>query len=196
MQSSEDLSFLRFFLTEPIYLLPEAEPVKVKEKVVLQAETNIVMKTEAPESANHSAPVSSPISLPEIEGDNKRGVLVLIYDKESKSLRSENKLLLEKILKAVNLGFEDIALCNWALLEEVFESRNDIFESIQKIKATKILAFGDLPLAWSLSHFFQKYHITQDAEGKKLLLADDLLKIAHNREFKVQLWNSLQEMFQ
>ncbi|WPP52584.1 hypothetical protein [Catalinimonas niigatensis] len=195
MQSAEDLSFLRFFLTEPIYLLPETEPVKVREKAVPVEESSTDSKTEEPVSAEHSEPVSPALSLPETEGDNKQGVLLLFYDKENKSLNSESKLLLEKILKSVNLTFEDIALCNWAPLEAEFENQKGVFESIQKIKSTKILAFGELPLAWSLSHFFQKYHITQDAEGKKLLLADDLLKIAHNREFKVQLWNSLQQMF-
>lgn len=195
MQASEDLSFLRFFLTEPIYLLPENEQIAVEETEAFKEENTSTTAVEL-SSEDTQPPTSTALPLPEIEGSNKQGVLVLFYDKENESLKSESKALLDKILKAVQLSFEDIALCNWALLEAEFEKRKDIFEFIQKLEATKILAFGELPLAWSLSHFFQKYHITQDAEGKKLLLADDLLKIAHNREFKVQLWSSLQKMFQ
>jgi hypothetical protein len=194
IQSAEDLSFLQFFLTEPIYLVPEAEPVIFKKEESIEEKVT-VSAVEAP-SAIDPEPASSPLPLPETEGSNQQGVLILFHDKASSRLQAEHKQLLEKILKAIHLTFEDIALCNWAPLEITFEKQSNIFESIQKIKSDKILVFGDLPLAWSLSHFFQKYHITREAEGKKLLLADDLLKIAQNRELKVQLWNSLQKMFQ
>ncbi len=195
MPTADDLSFLRFFLTEPIYLLPETEAVRItEEKEVL--EVNAIILDEEQSSGQDSQPSSSGLSLPETAEDNKKGVLLLFYDKKSEGLDSESKQLLEKILKAINLSLEDIALCNWAPLEAIFEQQKTVFETLQKLNSNKILAFGDLPLAWSLSHFFQKYHITQDAEGRKLLLADDLLKIEQNRELKIQLWSALQKMFQ
>lgn len=205
MHTPDDLNFLRFFLTEPIYLIPEAEPQEIEQKEE-STESEEIIEKEAVQEVNSqeqeektSVPVAKQkdsLPIPETEGENQKGVLVLFYHQQSKSLRNEEREFLGNILKAVNLSFNDIALCNWAPLEQAYERQKNIFESIQQIKSEKLLVFGDLPLAWSLSHFFQKYHITEDAEGRKLLLADDLQSIAKNRDFKVQLWNALKKMFQ
>jgi hypothetical protein len=108
---------------------------------------------------------------------------------------AEDYALLQKILSAVKYAMEDIALCNWAILERQQEQRKDIFESLQLVQSQKIVVFGALPLAWSLSHFFKKYDISREGSGKHLLQADDLSKIAQNRELKVKLWDSLQRLF-
>ncbi|MEK6480051.1 hypothetical protein WJR50_21090 [Catalinimonas sp. 4WD22] len=205
MHTPDDLNFLRFFLTEPIYLIPEAEPQKIEQhEETTESEANIEEKAvqeangqEQEEKASDTeVKQNDSLPIPETEGENQKGVLVLFYQQQHRSLSNEERDFLGNILKAVNLGFNDIALCNWAPLEQAYEQQKNIFESIQQIKSEKLLVFGDLPLAWSLSHFFQKYHITEDAEGRKLLLADDLQSIAQNRDFKVQLWNALKKMFQ
>lgn len=205
MHTSDDLNFLRFFLTEPIYLIPEAESQEIEQKEesteseeIIEEEAVKEVGTQEQEEkiSDTDAKQAAPLSIPETEGENQKGVLVLFYHQQNKSLSNEEREFLGNILKAVNLTFNDIALCNWAPLEQAHEQQKNIFESIQQIKAEKILVFGDLPLAWSLSHFFQKYHITEDAEGRKLLLADDLRSIALKRDLKVQLWNALKKMFQ
>ncbi|MDF9795251.1 hypothetical protein OKW21_000514 [Catalinimonas alkaloidigena] len=205
MHAQEDLNFLRFFLTEPIYLVPEAEPPIIAQKAgaaeaegIVETETvqQMAVQDKEESKAAPAARPAAPLPIPETEGGNHKGVVVLFYDQKNRSLGKEERGFLGNILKAVKLNFDDVALCNWALLEAEFEQRKNIFESIQHVECNTILAFGQLPLSWSLSHFFQKYHITEDAEGRKLLLADDLLSIAQNRDFKVQLWNALKKMFQ
>lgn len=204
MSTAEDLNFLRFFLTEPIYLIPEKKALDtaITEK---SPEPERPMEAEAPEKTpvetaeKSSEKVGEKVGklvVPQTEGENRQGVLLLYHQQNTHTLAAEQREFLGKILKAVNLGFDDIALCNWAPLEKSFEQQKNIFEGLQQIRSDKILLFGEPPLAWSLSHFFQKYQITQDAEGRKLLLADNLLNIGKQRELKVQLWGSLQKLFQ
>lgn len=191
-QQGEDLSFLAFFLNEPVYLLPEEAPVYIShldEAPDLPTEEASVAEEPVVESE-----VVAP-DVPIFEGENRKAVLVLFHQPNTEQLESSSKTFLQKILSAVEHGPEDVALCNWALLERKEKEEPGIYETIQRIDSQKILVFGDLPLAWSMSHFFQKYHISEDAEGRQLLQADDLLNIAQKRDLKVKLWESLQRLF-
>jgi len=216
MSLSEDLSFLRFFLTEPVYLVKEPEgqtpaetQATVKEEDTPQTEeqqgveasvSEVKAKTEDDRRPEAQTVQDKPdkkaeLNLPEYEGENQKGILILHFNKRQSAMKNQDKVFLGKVINAVSLNFRDVALCNWAPLEVSFEAQKNVFESLQQIKSEKILVFGDLPLAWSLSHFFQPYTITQDAEGRQLLLADDLQSIAADRELKVKLWGSLQKLF-
>jgi hypothetical protein len=195
-QTEEDLSFLAFFLNEPVYLLPEEEPVFITRHEV---EAEIAMKDEAVqepgETAEDEKAGAPSTTLPVYEGQNRKAVLVLYHQPDSEQLAEGSKAFLQKILQAVNHEPDDVALCNWALLEKKESEVPDIYETLQSIDSHKMLVFGDLPLAWSMSHFFQKYHISEDADGRQLLQADDLLMIAQKRDLKVKLWESLQRLF-
>lgn len=199
-EQDEDLSFLSFFLNEPIYLLPEAEPVfqaeaqRVEEDQIV-AEVIQSEPGEITEVATDDAEKEISLALPETEGQNRKGVLILFHNPDGQVLEASSAALLEKILNAVKHDMDDVARCNWALLEHQQQDQKNIFESLQLIDAQKIIAFGDLPLSWSISHFFQKYHITEDGSGKGLLQVDDLSIIAQNRDLKVKLWESLQKLF-
>lgn len=199
MKQDEDLSFLSFFLNEAVYLIPEPEPVYEE-----QAEQPEAVMPEAPEDPpvpegkeETPQPLSAPEPLtpPDFQGLNHQEVLVLFHNSDTEQMPAEDYALLQKILSAVKYAMEDIALCNWAILERQQEQRKDIFESLQLVQSQKIVVFGALPLAWSLSHFFKKYDISREGSGKHLLQADDLSKIAQNRELKVKLWDSLQRLF-
>lgn len=195
-QRDEDLSFLPFFLTEPVYLLPESLPLTEREDAPeaigpskeLEEADQPVSELEQPESLS--------LQLPVIEGENRTKVLILFYQPDAENMNEDASRFLAKVLKAVKRDIDDVARCNWALLERQETALPDVYESIQTIDCKKILAFGDLPLAWSLSHFFQKYHITQDASQRSLLQADHLHEIAQNRDLKVKLWESLQRLFE
>ena len=199
--TEEDLSFLSFFLTEPVYLLPETEPMPVSipknapaQEAVTEPEPQLPEKNEK-DSEDFTRPNESSLAPPATRGQNTKGVLILYHKPGAEELEPDTAALLTKILKAVNHDIEDVARCNWALLEQQVEAQSNIFESLQLIDCQKIIAFGDLPLAWSMSHFFQRYHITEDASGNRLLLADDLHEVAQNRDLKIKLWESLQKMF-
>ncbi len=198
--SEEDLSFLSFFLTEPVYLLPEAAPDYVTEAGPLpqdlaEQEAEHSESAEENKKAKEQLSDSDEVMMPLTQGLNRKGVLILYHQPAAESLAASSVALLEKILKAVQLDMDDVALCNWALLEQQQAAQSNIFESLQLIDCDMIIAFGDLPMAWSMRHFFQKYHITQEASGKALLQADDLPIIAQNRDYKVKLWESLQKLF-
>lgn len=199
-EQDQDLTFLSFFLNEPIYLLPQDEQVFLSENNA-PAENSAEVEVPSPraqevaEVADDVPEVENSLPVPETEGQNRKGVMILFYNPEAPGLEPSSVALLEKILKAVQLDMDDVALCNWALLEQQQAQHNNIFESLQFIDCNKVIAFGDLPLAWSMSHFFKKYHITEDAHAKGLVQADDLTIIAQNRDLKVQLWESLQKLF-
>lgn len=214
-QRDEDLSFLSFFLTEPIYLLPEVPPAEVppaETSPVEEPEPPVSERTAAAEPIDPSegqqeeaplqseespgeASVSTSPQPPTFQGENRKKVLILFYQPDDEYMNEAASSFLEKILKAVSHNLDDVARCNWALLERKQSAKTDVYESLQMVDCQKILAFGDLPLAWSKSHFFQKYHITQDAFQRSLLQADHLHEIAQNRDLKVKLWESLQQMF-
>lgn len=197
MAQEEDLSFLAFFLNEPVYLLPEEAPVFIplpeeEAEVIAQADT---MHDAGANEKEEKEEITSAPDVPGYEGQNRKAVLVLYHQPDSTQMPEGSKTFLQKILRAVAHEPDDVALCNWALLEQQASEVPGIYETLQSIDSSKILVFGDLPLSWSMSHFFQKYHITQDADGRQLLQADDLLMIAQNRDLKVKLWESLQRLF-
>ena len=219
-QQDEDLSFLSFFLTEPIYLLPEVPPAEVPPAESSSAETSPAEEPEPTfsdrtataeplvpsesrqeeatlqsEDSPGEAAVSTSPQPPTFQGENRKKVLVLFYQPDDEYMTEAASSFLEKILKAVAHDLDDVARCNWALLERQEPAWPDVYESLQMVDCQKILAFGDLPLAWSKSHFFQKYHITEDAAQRRLLQADNLHEIAQNRDLKVKLWESLQQLF-
>jgi len=197
-QQDEDLSFLSFFLTEPIYLLPEelpvsegtatAEPIGPSEN----PQEDDPPQSEKPRGEPSGSTSPQPLA---VQGRNRKKVLILFYQPDAEYMVEADSSFLEKVLKAVAHDLEDVARCNWALLERQVPAKPDVYESLQRVDCLKILVFGDLPLVWSMSHFFQKYHITRDASQRTLLQADHLHEIAQNRDLKVKLWESLQQLF-
>lgn len=197
----ENLSFLPFFLNEAVYIIPEKLPVAVTEPDHKNTSNSPDMTDPQIQSADHE-PASEPqnqeeglITIPDTIGENRKGILVLFYQQEASDLEPSSLALLEKILKAIGLHLQDIARCNWASLEPKLAHQGNIYESLQLIECQKMIVFGDLPLAWSMSHFFRQYSITKDAEGRQLLLADDLAVIGKDQNLKRKLWESLQKMF-
>lgn len=85
MTKLEDTEFLPFFLTEPVYIVPEAE---------LPAEPEVVV--------------------PEFLGENHREILILVYEEDTQFLSKSNQAFLEKVLQALDLSWSDVALVNWA----------------------------------------------------------------------------------
>jgi DNA polymerase III psi subunit len=191
MAEDQDLSFLPFFLTEPVYLLPEEEKT-LEEAVAVEAAAE---NQPAAETGDRDEPEQDQLEKPVYEGKNRRQVMILVYNYADARLPAADKALLGKILQALDLDFEDVALCNWALLQQKADERPDIYERLNRIDADKVIAFGDLPGSWSCTHFFSKYHISHDQAGTAFLHSDGLLEIAQNKDLKVLLWDSLQKLF-
>lgn len=188
----EDLSFLPFFLTEKIYLLPDEKDNTLATEA---QKTDPTPKPNAGQTTNADAEQLIEAAPLNTMGKNKKGVLILFRDKTKETLSDPILKLLTKILQAVHLTTDDVAIYNWAQLADKDNHPGSNYELIQTIDCKKILVFGDLPDSWSLSHFFKRYQVTYDAEERGLLLSDELSIIAKDRDAKVKLWEGLQQMF-
>src|SRR5688572_9316774 len=118
-------AFLPYFFTEPIYSVknekdatnkqaryPEQNSGKTDHKGPLVEETDEVLTK--PKSAD---PKPSIPPLP-YSGKNLKKVLVLFENKINDQLEEGEKTFLGKVLQAVQLNLDDIALLNTSLVEE------------------------------------------------------------------------------
>lgn len=191
----ENTAFLPYFFTEPIYAVkhekqainkqahyPEQNLDKADHKQQLVEETKeIVQKSEAVD------PKPAPRPLP-YSGKNLKKVLVLFENKMSDNLDEGEKTFLGKVLQAVQLNFDDVALLNVSLVEESsFDQLSNFDASIQISLGVKnnLLTFNaSLP-------FYEIIHKNK----ARYLLTDNLKEIQGEKEKKVLLWNNLQKLF-
>lgn len=178
---AENKHFLPFFLTEPIYLVPEEN--QTKETKTTEANKETVLPELKPEA---DGPPKLPV-LP-YEGKNLKKVLLLFQNKKEEKLPKQEELFLGKILHAVNLNFDDVALLNIESVEE------EAYPHLNHFDAPVWISFGVTHPNLIVAPTFPKYEIKKIANGK-CLLADPLEEIEKEKEKKVKLWNSLKLMF-
>lgn len=134
-------------------------------------------------SENPSETVYQPL------GKNRSKILVLVEEPDAPHLSEPGKVLLEKILIAVNLSFEDIHLVNVSNCETP-----DNLEAELEFKTC--ITFGMPPEPWQYSNFSRKYEVIEDEKGRAFLWSDPLSSIASDVEKKKLLWLSLKSLFQ
>ncbi len=154
-----DNTFLPYFITEDIY---------------------VVSKEVTESTSEYIAP---PLKY---KGANKKEILVLIENKEEEYLNSEDELFLSKILQAVGIQLDDIALVNLKAVEN--------FEQILEISHTTAIAFTPKYAQLNSGISENLYEIQMQA-AVKMLLAHPLHEISQEKEKKMKLWKQLQVLF-
>ena len=164
--SDQDTRFLPFFLREPVYVVPEPEPVA----------------KEVPRTTLA------------YQGEGKRQVLVLVREPSYPFLGPDDQAFLTRVLSAVSLSADDILLVNWESTSISRHQDAPMEELLPTFPYQMCVVFGEVPNPWSLANFFEKYRVTE-AQGKHLLQADDLVTLSDQVEKKARFWKCLQQLF-
>ena len=153
-------SDLPLLFDEEIYVIDTTFDSKIKK----QASTEV------------SADDADPPKL-DYKGDFGKEVLILFSDKDVVELTAGDEEFLLKVLAAVDLGLEDVAILN--------VSQGQAWEDF--LSPTHVLSFGVPELAAG-------YQITAHDESAHLY-CDSLSVIAENVELKKKLWAGLKSLF-
>lgn len=173
MEAENNPGFLPFFFQEPVYVINEPESFNTE-----------------PQDETHFAPTIEEIS---VKGENKKEILVLVQEKNTEFISPANEQLLIKILQAVKLSMDDIALVNLSNITSLPPSH--IAEALEKIPFHTLISFGAVVKEWSVSNFFSKYMVNTDDTNRNILLADTLDELASDLQKKRSLWQCLQKLF-
>jgi len=208
----EDLSYLQYFITEDIYIIPgddfshneetkdlTRESTRSPDSLTVnQTTTDVVGSQDDVTRPEKPEPVEKQVNEveqtttekqyvpPVYSGLFTKKVLVLIH---SAGLNFEHKELLLKILGAIQLSKEDIAI----LPSGHLKSKDD-FDWMLQVDKSILLAFG-LPDKWKLqiSNQIENYKIER-IKGFQLLFSDNLSMVSNDVKVKQQLWKALQQL--
>lgn len=178
----KDYSFLPHFIKEDIYVVNETLEVNyntvpdISDSKVTEAE---IANLEPKEQNNEEVEIK-------FEGQNNKNVTIL-YEHEHDLPTTEKELLL-KILSAVKLSLNDIALINTS-----HNSSEQHYELFSQFKTNKLVAFGTdkHPL---ISEENEQYQIIVK-DGVTILKSHNLKEISADVEKKKSLWTELKKMF-
>ena len=157
---------------------PEIEPVIAKEP-----ETSLQQPVPSPQ--NEAVPEATI----DFYGQNRKGILILTDYSDEKHLSIGDSEFLKKILQAVNLTFDDIALVNIA--------RHNTPAQLNKVNqfgAKTVIAFGIKNESLGAVHQTTHYELVDQGE-MHVLCADALSTIATDNDKKRKLWTNLKQMF-
>lgn len=179
MLIEKDSNALPFFFTDVVYIAQEKQQVAANKK------------EEDPQEAIVSDP--SPTSTASVAaipyaGKNLKKILILFQNKEGKDLPENQQVFLGKVLQAVNLNFDDIAMVN------VNPLQHSDYALLSHFDALVWLSFGITHENLPIHPDFPFYEIIK-TDDCSFLLADSLEAIENNRDKKVSLWNSLKALF-
>jgi len=167
----KDYSFLPFLLNESIYLVPEDKPVSKTEQLIEEE------KSDKPE--DHLT----------WQGKNQQQVVILIKYPNNQYLDETQRGLMAKILSAVKLTFDDVALINLA--------HYPVKHSLDKLTepgAHFLIAFGITPgdIASERNLILNEIFTRNRTQ---MLFTSSLEELEKDRNKKVALWNNLKKMF-
>lgn len=197
MTQEDKGSFLPYFFTEPVFFIQKEHLHKAnaREKPYSEATTDKPKSGRdlIEESAENS--VKEPIAktdphIPPLQysGKNLKKILILFENKGSEELPGSEELFLKKVLQAVKLNFDDIALINVAFVNEAAYSQINTFDAVIQISLgvrRESLYFNTNRTLYSISR----------EEDISYLLTDDLATIQDQQDKKVLLWDNLQKLF-
>ncbi|MGB3588486.1 MAG: hypothetical protein WBA23_18210 [Tunicatimonas sp.] len=121
-------------------------------------------------------------------GENRCRILLLVEELETHHVSDSGKELLEKILLALKLSFEDVCLVNVSHCKTPNQLES-------KLEFKSCISFGMPPEDWQFSNFSRKYEVIKDESERAFLWADPLSEIATDVEKKKALWLSLKTLF-
>lgn len=177
----EDKKFLSYFITEPVYLVRESRPKPSDPAVSEEKKTPVVQKSAESEK-------SPALPIFPYQGKNLKKVLVLFHHASEEKLAQKEEIFLGKILHAVNLNFDDVALLNINLI------KHEEYTHLTHFDAKVWLSFGVKSEKLAFKPTTTPYEIITDS-GVRYLLADPLEEIQQEKDKKVKLWNNLKLLF-
>ncbi|MFT6849244.1 MAG: hypothetical protein ACJATA_000038 [Sphingobacteriales bacterium] len=123
------------------------------------------------------------------EGDNNKYVLVLYLNEQGKLISHPQRDFLMKILGAVGLKPEDVALVNLGAYQGVTALDLKKFFS-----PSKMLVFSEDVSSLGVSQL-EKHYLPSSAASMKVVRSQSIDNILHNVDSKKQLWMALKQLF-
>ena len=202
-----DLSFLPFFITEDLFILPQdrqkiekaAESSAPTQNTASSAPAKEVVKQASPQAASPAAKEApsqaakqEPSEKPNpslIFGKNLKNLLIFVEDPNHPVMERADGLFLKDVLKAVQYTFDDVAIVNIAHCRSEAD-----WEAVNAIPFTHLFSFGvahqKLPVTSSLAPY------QLERSGERFFLKTEPLSVLRTeRTHKITLWNLLKKMF-
>jgi hypothetical protein len=177
------LAFYQYLYSETLFVLPEKQ---ASQEVADQDEKQL--QEQQPPVAE-AKPTTAPPPFA-VTGANQKGLVLLVRLPEAAFKALPDLEFLQKLLKAIHHGPDDVAFVN--TLES---SPVSLAELKNAAPFNNLISFG-CPVqpiqAGATSPPLYTPTLTPDS---RLLLAEELAIIINSQEKKVQLWNALKQMF-
>lgn len=198
LEITRDPAALALLFTEDLYAVAEKAPL-LPEKATLSAENTPPaggqQEADASDTGSEQAGLQEKAAAQKREevfhylGENKRFTLVLVNYPEEEYMPEAEKAYLEKVLSAVKLTLDDIALLNYARYSDrKYTDLKDFFAF------TTLLLFGVAPGLLHIPGPVLPYHLGL-VEGVKILAADSTEVFRPDNGKKKPLWSELQKTF-
>lgn len=175
---SEDYSFLTNLITEDIYYIPPKRHQSPEEKTVMAVT----------EDRDMEAVDKNDIKNIKYAGQNLKGILVLVNERNQQFLSRQNEDFLKKVLLAINIDLDDIALVNLAGMDEAQMEAIKTFP--HRLRFCFMEKIPDILMETELKLYENSMH-----DGNKILWCDPLGPISNNKELKIKLWQQLKLIF-
>ncbi len=190
----EDNSYLKHFINEDIYVLAgDVEmPSTAEEPTQPKIVSNPSVEKATPPPAEESKPVekepeTTPIYTPPIySGLFAKKVLVFVH---TKGLKFDHMDLLFKILEAIQLGKDDVAI----LPTGHIETKED-YEWLISLETKQTFAFGLTPQWMNRLHSDHEKYANHQSKMGNLMFVDALPDLAAQVELKKKLWGELKKL--
>ncbi|WP_044202111.1 hypothetical protein [Flammeovirga sp. OC4] len=177
---------------DTLYLFPEElEDIEIPEEELEKEEEKVVEKADATEKTPAITPKKViRKQLPtDYYGENKRHIVIFIEHSGVDIFRSKEFQLLLKILGALQLTLQEVAVIN------VLEQKDNLEALIKKLEPQYYLYFvnqNESPLS---NEKIAKY-IPTEIDGHQAVAADGLTKLLLDVDKKRELWMALKILFE
>ena len=122
-------------------------------------------------------------------GKNAGNILILVKEEDFPFLSDQHLQFLTSILTACKLSLADVAIVNALNMDG-----EDVHSSLDQLNSKNVIAFGIEPAAMGLPMNFPAFQL-QPYESRYFIHSPELAALEQDKELKMQLWNSLKNMF-
>lgn len=122
-------------------------------------------------------------------GKNEGNILILVKEEDYPFLSDHHLQLLTAILTACKLSLADVAIVNTLNLDS-----EEVHAIMDQLNAKNIIAFGIEPASMGLPMNFPAFQL-QPYEARYFIHSPELAALELDKDLKMQLWNSLKNMF-
>ncbi|MEQ9165644.1 MAG: hypothetical protein RLO12_05260 [Fulvivirga sp.] len=183
-----DLNFLKSFLTEDLYIIKEDQKETIPKT---QVEEEVPQKEyKEKEVLEESSVFNEPIEeiqtkpFPAHKGSFNKKILITVQDNVSEIISDSDLQFLLKILGAVKLSLDDVAIVN------AVKNKIDL-NDLTSWSAAHYLSFTAAAISQNNTSFYTPFQ----EEKVQCLSCDKLKEIAADKGKKQQLWTALQQLF-